>query len=95
VRITEDITPPEPISLPPPAYPAAAKAANIEGTVIVKYVVNEDGTTGGVQAVKGPPELFDAAMSAVRAWRYKPALSEGRPVAVQKIAKLPFRIRTD
>jgi periplasmic protein TonB len=94
VRVTEDVTPPVPISQPGPAYPAAAKAAGIEGTVIVKFVVTESGNVTDVQAVKGPEELKAACIAAVKGWRFKPAMQDGHAVSVFRIAKFPFHIKT-
>lgn len=94
MRVTENVRPPEPISMPRPQYPAAAKAANVEGTVVVKYVVSDAGVVTSAEVEKGPSELHGVCLSAVRSWRFKPAENEGRPVSVVRRATFPFRIRT-
>jgi protein TonB len=77
-----------------PAYPPAARSAGIEGTVVVSYVVGENGSVTEARVVRGPPELADACLQAVRGWRFSPAMSDGRPVAVKRSARFPFKLRT-
>lgn len=94
-RVLEDDTPPVAISQPKPEYPASAKAAGLEGVVIVKYVISESGVVTDAKALKGPPELAGVCLAAVRSWRFKPALDfQGRPKAVTKIARFPFKLKT-
>jgi periplasmic protein TonB len=94
IRVTEDVTPPKSISMHAPSYPADAKAAGIEGVVVVQYVVTESGEVKDVQAVRGPPELVAVCVAAVQSWRFMPAMKDGQPVAVHRIARFPFRIKT-
>jgi len=77
-----------------PAYPSDAKAAGIEGTVILKYIVTERGTVANVRVLRGPESLRNACIAAVRRWRFEPALKNGRPVPVYRMARIPFHIRT-
>ncbi len=94
VRLSENDVAPVSISMGAPQYPAAAKSAGVEGTVVVKYVVTETGAVTGVQVVRGPPELHAACIAAVQSWRFKPALRDGTPIAVSRVARFPFRIKT-
>jgi protein TonB len=95
VRLTEDDTPPRAIVQTSPTYPAEAKAAGIEGTVIVDYVVTEKGEVTNVKAVKGPPELFDVCVAAVKSWKFMAALTkDGKAIAASRRARFPFRIKT-
>lgn len=96
VPVSEGMTPPEPIvKLVRPEYPPEAKAAGLEGTVVVRYVVNEQGEVTDVKAMKGPPELFAVCVAAVKAMRFKPALdADGKPVMVVRYMKFPFKLRT-
>lgn len=95
VRLTEDDTPPRAIVQTSPTYPAEAKAAGIEGTVIVDYVVTEKGEVTNVKAVKGPPELFEVCVVAVKSWKFMPALTkDGKAIAATRRARFPFRIKT-
>jgi protein TonB len=96
VPVSEGMTPPEPImKLVKPEYPADAKAAGLEGTVVVRYVVSEQGEVTEVRAMKGPPELHAVCVAAVKAMRFKPALdADSKPVMVVRYMKFPFKLRT-
>jgi protein TonB len=93
LRLTEDMPKPEQLAMKTPEYPAAAKTAGIEGVVIVKYVIAEDGSVRDVKALKGPPELQQACVDAVKQWRFRPILVDGSAVAVVRVARFPFHIR--
>lgn len=93
VRLTEDMPKPVQTVMKTPEYPSSAKLAGIEGVVIVKYVVGEDGSVRDAKVLKGPPELQDACLAAVRTWRFQPMVVDGAPIAFVKIARFPFRIR--
>jgi TonB family protein len=93
IRLTEDMAKPVQLVTKTPEYPPAAKSAGIEGVVIVRYVIAEDGSVRDVRALKGPPELQDTCVTAVKTWRFQPILVDGAPVAVVRMARFPFRIR--
>ncbi len=63
-----------------PVYPAQAIPLGLEGTVLVAATVMEDGTVGDVKVVDGPPAFAQSAMDAVKQWRYKPFVLDGKPV---------------
>lgn len=95
VRLTEDDTPPRAIVQISPQFPPEAKAAGIEGTVIIDYVVTDKGEVTDVKAVKGPPELFEVCLAAVKAWKFMPALNkDGKAIAAHRRARFPFHIKT-
>jgi protein TonB len=93
IRLTEDMPKPVQLVMKTPEYPAAAKAAGIEGVVIVRYVIAEDGSVRDVKALKGPPELQQGCVETVKTWRFQPIIVDGSPVAVVRMARFPFRIR--
>ena len=93
-RVTEDVTPPKALAMQAPSYPAEAKAAGIEGIVVVQYTVTETGEVEEVEAVRGPPELTAVCVAAVQSWRFSPAMKDGEPVSVRRMARFPFRIKT-
>jgi protein TonB len=94
-RVLEDDTPPEQISKTNPIQPASTIAAGIEGVVIVKYVVTETGAVTDVKVLKGPPELHDACLTAVKTWRFNPAKDvTGKVKAVTRIARFVFKLKT-
>lgn len=86
------ITPPVPLRIVPPRYPRAAYRANASGSVTVTFTVKRDGRTTHIRIVKAePPRVFDAAArAAVRAWRYRPATREGKPVPMPVTRTLVF-----
>jgi TonB family protein len=75
-------TPPEPIERVAPVYPDSARAAGIEGTVVVKTLVGSDGRVMRVDVETSVPGLDGAALAAVKQWRFKPGTVDGKPRAV-------------
>lgn len=84
-------TPAEYASTPRPAYPPAAKSARIAGTVILSVLVDENGNPLSVAKLKssGNADLDQAAATAVRKWRFRPAKLDGRPVKAR--LQIPVR----
>ena len=70
------------ISKPSPVYPTIAKAARVQGTVVVEVVVGENGNVVLANAVSGPPLLQRAALAAARQAKFSPTLLSGQPVGV-------------
>lgn len=70
-----------------PVYPAEAKAKGIEGVVVVRYGVALDGRVVNARVDSAEPAgVFEkAALTAVRSWRYRPALRDGEPVALENV----------
>ena len=77
----------------PPNYPEVARLAGIEGDVTLRVLIGEDGTVRDLRPVLGPPVLARAAMRAVEAWRYAPALVDGHPVDVVTTVTFAFHLR--
>ncbi len=65
-----------------PMYPPLAKQARIQGTVRLQAVIAKDGTIQELQVLQGHPLLVQAALDAVRQWRYQPTMLNGEPVEV-------------
>jgi len=79
-----------------PFYPLYAKEARekrIQGTVVLHVIVTTDGTLRDIKAVSGDPLLIPAAIDAVKQWRYKPTLKDGRPVEVETQINVIFKIQ--
>jgi TonB family protein len=66
------LPPLKPLSAVRPVYPPAAKAAGIEGPVTLRASVEKDGSVSDVEVLRGDPQLAEAAVEAVRQWRYPP-----------------------
>ena len=74
----------------PPVYPAAARAADVSGMVIVQIVVDETGTVGSATIVRSIPLLDQAAIDCVKQWRFTPALANGSPVPSTMVVTVTF-----
>jgi protein TonB len=75
-----------------PQYPAIAKAAGIEGTVILEATISKSGTIENLRAVSGPAMLEQAAIDAVKQWRYRPYLLNNQPVGVETTVNVVFTL---
>ena len=66
-----------------PAYPAAAKAAGIQGKVLLEAMISKEGVPQELRVLSSPSDdLSESALEAVRQWRYSPTLLNGNPVEV-------------
>ena len=91
IEITGDVRPPRRLSAPPPAYPDAAWAAGVKGDVLVRAVIDETGLVAGVEVLKGQPYgMTEAAVEAIRSWKFAPATRNGEPVAVYRLLSVRF-----
>ena len=82
--------PPEVITRVEPQYPELAREAGVSGTVKVQVLVGKDGRVKDACIVESIPMLDAAAVAAVRQWVFKPALSNGRPVALWVVLPIRF-----
>jgi protein TonB len=73
-----------------PEYPALARQTGIQGVVVVEIVIEKSGSVGDVKVVSGPPVLRQAAVDAVRRWKYQITLLDGEPVAVRMSVTIRF-----
>ena len=77
-----------------PAYPKAAIAAKIEGTVILEAVIGKDGKIKNVKIIKSLNPLLDqTAVEAIRQWRYTPSTLAGRPIEILLTVIFNFKIK--
>jgi periplasmic protein TonB len=83
------------IDSPKPAYPLGARFQRVEGDVVVRVLIAENGTIEKATAVTGPQPLRGAAESAVRQWRYKPYIVDGKPVKVQTEMNFHFTLNPE
>ena len=83
------------LSNPPPAYPLASKAAREEGVVLLSVEVNAQGRPASVRVRRssGFPRLDEAALRAVRGWRFSPARIGG--IAISSEVQVPVRFQLD
>jgi TonB family protein len=74
-----------------PKYPADARASGAEGTIVLKEVVDENGKVEGVRLVEGNATLATAAMQAVKQWRYRPYVRDGKTQPFQTVVIVDFQ----
>ncbi len=75
-----------------PQYPPEAGRARIEGTVVLMAVIGQDGTVKDVRIESGLPILTQAAIDAVKQWRYKPYMIDGEAVEVDSRITINFTL---
>lgn len=76
-----------------PLYPAIAKAAGVEGTVTLAATISKSGTVENLRVVSGPAMLQQAAIDAVKNWRYRPYFLNGDPVEVETTVNVVFHLQ--
>jgi protein TonB len=75
-----------------PTYPPIAKAARVQGTVVLQALISKQGTIENLKVVSGPAMLQQAAEDAVRQWRYRPYLLNNDPVEVETTVNVIFTL---
>jgi protein TonB len=76
-----------------PIYPAIAKATHQQGTVVLAATIGDDGLIHDLEVLASPsPILRAAALDAVKRWQYKPYLLNGKPVEVETVVNVEFRL---
>jgi len=94
VRVGGQIREPRKLVDTRPSYPEVARRARIEGVVILELTVDRQGSVRNVDVLRGlPMGLTEAAVDAVRQWRYEPTLLDGRPIEVLIVVTVNFRLQ--
>jgi periplasmic protein TonB len=78
-----------------PVYPAIAKVAGLQGTVVMEATISKLGRIESLHAVSGPPMLRGAALDAVEAARYQPYRLNGEATEVETTITVVFRLGSD
>jgi TonB family protein len=81
------------ISSVPPVYPALAKNQRVSGNVLVDALIDANGRVTTMKIVSGPTLLQQAAMDALKQWKYQPASLDGKPVAMHLTVTIQFRLQ--
>lgn len=83
-----------PVVRVPPNYPRRAKQAGIEGFVTMEVTIRPDGTVSNAKVLEAdPPRLFDeAALAAMRRWKFRPKIVDGTPVAQRARQTIEFTL---
>jgi TonB family protein len=74
-----------------PEYPEAARQGKLRGIILLDVVVGRDGSVVETRALNGPGILAQAAMDAMRWWRFEPYRVEGKPVVVETTVAMEFK----
>jgi protein TonB len=88
-----DVKPARLISSAPPSYPALARTQHIAGDVHVDALIDATGRVTTMKVVSGPSLLHQAAMDALRRWKYEAATLDGKPVAMHLTVTIQFRLQ--
>src|ERR1700739_1220122 len=75
-----------------PVYPPLARQTRISGTVRLHAIISKDGTIQQLEVMSGHPLLQQAALDAVRQWRYRPTTLNGEPVEVDTTIDVIFSL---
>jgi protein TonB len=89
-----NITEPVKLSGPNPIYPEAARRARIQGVVVLECTIGKDGLVNATKVLRGLPlGLTEAAVDAVKKWRFQASTLNGRPVEVLYILTVRFNLQ--
>lgn len=91
VELTPDVTPPQVLQQVRPEYPPAARRQRVGGTVILEVLVDHTGQVEDVRVLRSVrSDIDNAAVAAVRSWRYRPATKDGVRVKVRQTQPVNF-----
>jgi len=86
-----DVKPAKLIKSVPPVYPDMARTQHLSGNVQVDALIDAEGNVSSVKALSGPALLHQAALNAVKQWKYQPAELDGKPTAMHLTVTVQFR----
>jgi periplasmic protein TonB len=92
VRISQGVTSGLLLRKLDPVYPTIAREARIQGNVVLKAIIDKEGSIQDLQLVTGHPMLVPAAIQAVKQWRYRPYLLNGQLVEVETTITVIFAL---
>ena len=93
LRVGGNIKPPTKIRDVRPVYPQEAQDASVSGMVIIEAVIDAQGTVRSTRVLKSIPLLDQAALDAVKEWRFTPTLLNGTPVPVIMTVTVNFTLQ--
>ena len=92
VELSESVVQAQLISRIEPRYPTLALETRTQGTVRLRAIISRDGRITALEVLSGHPLLVQAALDAVRQWRYRPTMLNGEPVEVETSITVYFRL---
>jgi protein TonB len=93
LKLSEGVLQAQLVSRIEPRYPPLALQTKQERTVVLHAIISRDGRINAVEVVSGSPLFLQAALDAVRQWRYRPTLLNGEPVEVETTITVMFRLQ--
>jgi periplasmic protein TonB len=87
------VTPPVKVRDASPVYPEVPRLARVEGQVVIEAVIGVTGDVVETRVLRSTPMFTEAALAAVRQWKYRPTLLNGRPVPVVLTVTVTFRLQ--
>jgi periplasmic protein TonB len=93
LKLSEPVVEAQLVSRIEPRYPPLALQMRQSGTVILHAIINRDGHIDALEVVSGSPFFVQAALDAVRQWRYRPTMLNGEPVEVETTITVVFRLQ--
>jgi protein TonB len=93
VRVGGRVKEPTLITRVEPRYPPLAVQTHMTGVVVIDAIIDERGNIVEAKVVSGPPLLIQAALDAVRQWKYQPTYLNDEPVPVQLNVNVQFRLQ--
>lgn len=92
IRVSSGVADSHRISGEDPDYPLAAKRQNIHGDVVLRALTDEKGSIVSLQVISGDPILAEAALAAVKTWKYRPFIFNGEPVEMETTITVRFHM---
>jgi periplasmic protein TonB len=92
VRVSQGVTQGMVLHKVQPTYPALARTARVQGSVVLAAVIGKNGAIQNLHVISGHPLLTQAALDAVRQWRYRPYILNGEPVEVDTQVTVNFSL---
>lgn len=94
IQVGGDVRAPVKLHYPQPAYTEIARKARLQGVVIVQAIIDKQGNVTNVKLLKGLGMGLDqAAIDAIKKWRFEPATLHGKPVSVYYNLTVNFRLQ--
>jgi protein TonB len=76
-----------------PVYPQIAQQTRVQGVIVMEAIISKEGSIESLRTVSGHPLLFQAAIDAVKQWKYRPATLNGEPVDVITTITVTFTLQ--
>ena len=92
VRVSSGVTAGLVIRKVQPVYPQIAKTARVQGQVVLQAAISKEGVIENLRVISGHPLLTQAAIDAVKQWRYRPYILNGEPVEVDTTVTVIFSL---